>query len=398
MQGVEISPSKEGVIYGGVENSVLRLAKELDKQNVHTDIVTNDKRYRESYRPTTRFSKHYSDFHFTLVNGDYAGLRYSTEYLLKTVYMTNMLAKSDSEYIIHGHSGLLKLIIATELSALYCRLPAIHTVYCPVQKNPQQKILQKLSANHISEFIAISDNVKRSLINIGVGERKISVIPPIVDYSEYYPGTSQENIRSKYGIEEDDFLILYLGNMSETKCITEVLKSLGEVKDNNYDFTLLSGVELTESIGMELSTANTAKRQELHSIINRSSLEGHIVNLGPIENVAAHMDEADVVVAPFKHTNHVADYPLTIVEAMATGTPVITSPVGGIPELITDGESGIFVSPTDHRHISNSLIELINDPKKTHQIGETAARSIREKIDNGQSVQMILDLYNRLSK
>lgn len=395
-QGVEISPSKEGVVYGGVENSVLRLAKKASERGYSSDIVTNDKRFREEGVITNGYSKEFADFYFTLVNGEYAGLRYSVEHLLKSIYMSRQVNKSGDPDLIHGHSGLLKLTAVTDISSAFTRLPAVHTVYCPPSQDPGQQVIRRVFSTHISEFVAISENVRSSLLDLSVDEHDITVIPPIIDYETYRPGVSDGRVRERHSLDDDDFAILYLGNLSETKCVTEIIDALGIVKEEGGDFTLLSGPELSETPSMELSAANETRKRDVVRRVQDRGIQEDIVNLGPIENVEHYLDEVDLVVAPFKHTRTVADYPLAIVEALATGTPVVASPVGGIPEIVDDGETGVLVDPEDATAIADAVLELMDDRERAHSLGHAGADHIRERIDNDRSLDDLSTVYERV--
>jgi len=397
--GVEISPSKEGVIYGGIENSVLRLAKNLNKNSIHPQIVSNDKKYRETGSATNNFHKHYADFHFTNVNGDYAGYRYSAEFLIKNSIEIKSLSRDMEIDVLHGHSGLAKLLTATSLPGLYSGLPSVHTFYCPLKNNLRNKFFVNLFSKNVSKFIAISENVEQSLLELGVSEHKIEIIHPIIDFESYnISQTININDELDCSVDLDEgFNILYLGNLSDTKCINEILDSLGELKKEHSEFHFLSGPEITEEADMELSTSNNKKRKRIRKKIKQNGLENHIIDLGPISDVPKYMNYVDVVLAPFKHTYHVADYPLTILEAQACGTPVISSSAGGISEIINDGETGILVDPNNPTEIKEGLLELMNNNKKLEEIGNKSYREVRKKLNEKKIINKTISIYNEVN-
>ena len=73
--------------------------------------------------------------------------------------------------------------------------------------------------------------------------------------------------------------------------------------------------------------------------------------------------------------------PNAVVEAMAMGLPVIASAVGGIPELITDGENGLLVAPQDVRQLARSIARLLDDESLAARLGARAATSVRAQLD-----------------
>lgn len=105
------------------------------------------------------------------------------------------------------------------------------------------------------------------------------------------------------------------------------------------------------------------------------------------------MDAADVVVAPFQDTYGVADYPLVVIESMAVGTPVITTTVGGIPEIVNNGENGILINPDTPLILSREIIKLIENPEERREIGKRAASFVREKFPEKEIIETTKQVY-----
>jgi glycosyltransferase involved in cell wall biosynthesis len=387
MHGVEMGPSKEDIIAGGVPNSVIRLVKALSLIEIKSAIITNDRKFGETGEKTVGFTLPWADVHLIRINGKYAGVKYSTEYLFKIITKIKQLDVNEKFDIIHGHSGYLGFAMITEAVSRLTGIPSIHTIYCPVKINSKvlpfyRYILQK------KKIIAISDNVKYSLITIGIPSDRIEVIPPLIDFSIFKPNSSRENIRSIYGLN-DEFTILYLGNLTKTKGIDVVLDALIMVKKQFSNIRFLSGLELTHS-------GTNKRKNEILNKIEAYNLTQNITELGLIKNVGNVMNAADVVVAPFQNTYEVADYPLVVLESMATGTPVITTMVGGIPEIVKNRENGIIINPDDPVALSHEIINLINNPRERKEIGERAAFFVRERFPEKAIVEMTKRVYEEV--
>lgn len=388
MHGLEISPSKENVIAGGVPNNVIRLLNALNDIEINLILVTNDRKFREMSEKNCGFTLPGSDVHLTFIGSKYASIRYLIEYLFKTVQKIMQINKKEKVDIIHGHSGHLGLALVTEIVSRLTRIPAIHTIYCPIDKKGKSWIFYKYFLNNVKEIIAISDNVKYSLNKIGISPEKIRIIPPMVDFSLFRPNVGGKILRSKFGIS-DEFTILYLGNLTETKGFDIVLDALNIVKKKYSGIRLFSGIELSHS-GTDI------KKKEILNKIEEYDLLQNIIELGLIKNVEMFMDAADVVVAPFLNTFTVADYPLVILESMAVGTPVITTRVGGIPEIIKHGENGLLISSAKPRPLSDEIMYLINNPRKGKEIGKRAASFVREKFSEKMIAEKTKRIYERV--
>lgn len=381
-----MTPSEENVIAGGVPNSVLRLSKELYNLKIDTEIITNDRKYREIGEVTNGFNFDHSGTNIFQIGFEYPSVMYSLDYLLKTAKSVRELKKTKNIGIIHGHSGHLQLSLVTEMAAKHSNIPGVHTVYCPSNsKNQFGKFAQFFTKT--KKFIAISENVKKSLTNLGLDEEKIQVIHPLIDFNEYKPDIAS---RSEFDfVSDDNFVLMYLGNLTKTKQIDTIIEALNILKKSNHEFKFLSGLELSHS-----STDQRIK--EINKKIKNYNLEDNIIELGLTKNINKLMDISDIVIAPFDNTYEVADYPMTILEAMAVGTPVISTNVGGIPELIKNNHDGILVKPNQPKLLADKIVELKEDSGLIKRLGEKASRSIRKKLNTQRILQEHISLYEDL--
>jgi glycosyltransferase involved in cell wall biosynthesis len=389
MHGIEMSPSKENVIAGGVPNSVIRLAKALNNIEIKSILITNDRKFRETGEKTTCFTLPWADVQLIPIDGKYANIKYSLKYLFKTVRKIKQINKERGLDLIHGHSGHPGLAIVTEVATRFTKIPAVHTIYSPVKTESKACFFYKNFLKDIRKIIAISDTVKFSLNGIGISNEKIEVIPPLLDFSVFKPDVGGKNVRSTLNINDDEFVILYLGNLTKTKGIDVVLDAMSMVKKQYPNIKLLSGIELTHS-GTDI------RKKEISSKIKTYNLSQDIIELGLITNVERVMDAADVVVAPFQNTHLVADYPLAVLDSMAVGTPVITTMVGGIPEIINSSENGILINPDDPSALSHEIINLIDNPRERREIGKRAASFVREKFPEKEITEMTKQVYKEV--
>lgn len=383
--GVEISPSKEEVIAGGIPNSIIRLIKLLSF-NVYSIIITNDRKYRETGIITTNFFLPFTEIHMILIKGKYASIKYFLEYFFKVIVKIEHLNKKNKISIIHGHSGHPALAIVTNFASLITRIPSVHTIYCPINPKNKTNCIYNYFFKNINMIIAISENIKASLISVGIPQEKIKVIPPVIDFSKFYWNEKRSLIRKELSLNETDFVILYLGNLTETKGIELILDSLKILKSRDIDFKLISGIELTH-------TSTDKRRKQIIDKINNYNIKDNIIELGLIKNVPDVMNASDIIVAPFEHTYDVADYPLTILEAMAVGIPVITTAVGGIPEIISDQDTGIIIDYKNSNNLADHIVNLIKYPELRFNISKNAKLFVKKKFSETDIVDMVYQVY-----
>ena len=109
------------------------------------------------------------------------------------------------------------------------------------------------------------------------------------------------------------------------------------------------------------------------------------------EKVAKRLQGADLFVLATRADNH----PLTVLEALGCGVPVIASRVGGIPEQLTE-ETGVLVEPGDPEALARAIDALLADPERRTRMGEAAAADARTRFSLERQVDAYLDLYEEL--
>jgi len=175
--------------------------------------------------------------------------------------------------------------------------------------------------------------------------------------------------------------ILYLGWIEIYKGIYDLIKA---VELNKSDFKNC----LFHICGMG-SQINSAKK-----LVNELGLDKRIIFkgwVGPDKKLAM-LKSSDILVLP----SHREGLPNALVEAMASGLPVIASRVGAIPEVIKHGENGLLFDAKDHKTLSRLLISLINDRNKRKVLGQKAREHILKHHDIEKVWRIFLELFDKL--
>jgi glycosyltransferase involved in cell wall biosynthesis len=88
--------------------------------------------------------------------------------------------------------------------------------------------------------------------------------------------------------------------------------------------------------------------------------------------------------------------PLVVLEAMALARPVVATPVGGTPEAVQDGSTGLLVPPRDPKALAAALQRLVDDPALRRRLGEEGRRRVVAKFDAGRMTRHMLDVYDEV--
>src|SRR5690606_31901496 len=125
-------------------------------------------------------------------------------------------------------------------------------------------------------------------------------------------------------------------------------------------------------------------------------LEGHVRVLGglPRPQVISAFHAADIAVLASQPTREGKreGIPVVLMEAMASGLPVVSTAISGIPELVEDGGTGLLVPPADALSLADALDGLIRDSELRQRLGEAGRRKVEREFDLRRNAAALLDL------
>jgi glycosyltransferase involved in cell wall biosynthesis len=203
----------------------------------------------------------------------------------------------------------------------------------------------------------------RDIIAPRVGPEKVVHVPNGVDASRIEAGTG------------DGGYVLYCGRLSPEKGVETLLQAHAE--DNNAWRLVVAGTGRTE--------------QDLRSRYPLAEFRGHQNGA----DLAKLLGEASVVVVPSEWEENC---PLSVIEAMAYGKPVVGSRVGGIPELVREGETGLLFQPADRRDLSAKIRTMMNDLELRRRFGRLGRKVVESEYSLDSHGHTLLSLYQGLSR
>ena len=238
-----------------------------------------------------------------------------------------------------------------------------------------RKILHEASA-----VIVVGERLKRNVIEqFGVAEERVHTMSMGVDTAVFQP-MQKEIVRQELNIPQKDKLILFVGNMIEAKGVLDLVDAFKIVQESYADASL----HLIGSGKDERFMQTFAARVQLDNV--RISHHAPM----PQREVAKWIAAADVFVLPSHHEG----FGLVALEAMATGTPVVGSNVGGLSFLLNDG-AGILIEAKDPISLSNGIVQALNENPQNRQ-GEMARKVSAHTYD--VIADRLLTIYETVSK
>lgn len=399
----EIGNAGTKAFIGGHVNNVVRISKYLAKEGHDITIVTTPHRHSRG-----KDSIEWADVHTLPIYDPYLSLQYSLKFVAMTILKVKQLSRHKKFDIIHGHSGYLAPALITALSSKISSVPSVHSVYCPLEKKSKvrnlatlvsNKSLARLYISQIDKIVTVTENIANSLKSVGIKDDKIELVPLMVDTNVYNTSVSGDSIRRLYGISNEPTLV-YVGNLSKVKGLHILLDSMKILKERYEDLKLLMVLNLPVEkfenptrfeIDMELITSVKKK-------ISDYNLVNNVIPIGLTEEMAKIMAAGDIFVMPFLGITGIADYPMSLLEAMAVGKPVVATKVGGVPEIIKHGENGLLINPGDPYELADAISYLLENTAEAKKMGKEAARFVFERFRPEIVIKALEKIYEDIGR
>lgn len=260
--------------------------------------------------------------------------------------------------------------------------------------------LEKTAYENADGVIAVSQSMKRDVQELyGVAPEKVRVIPNGIDVEEYR-NKPDPGVLRRHGVDPDVPFILFVGRITRQKGILHLLNALRRAQDG-AQVVLCAGAPDTLEIGAEMR----GRVEELR----RARPDLKIVwidTMLPREETIAFYSQAALFVCPSVYE----PFGIINLEAMACGTPVVASNVGGIPEVVEDVQTGLLVDvdavggtnfePKDPGAFADRLAEAMNammrSPTRRRICGENGRRRVVEKFSWKSVAAQTLEFYKEL--
>ena len=213
-----------------------------------------------------------------------------------------------------------------------------------------------------SRIVAISDMVKKDMIRwYRISEDRVTVVYNGVDIDHFHPRNRRyrEEIRKKHGVE-DEFVILFVSNNFRMKGLGHLMKALARVKRNSR-------------LPLKLLILGRDRQEPYRRLADRIGISGEIVFAGSTDEPEKYYGAADLLV----HPSFYDACSLTVIEALASGLPVITTSSNGASGILNQGKEGFVISdPRDEGDLEGK-ISFFSDPTQRRE-ASIAARALAE--------------------
>jgi glycosyltransferase involved in cell wall biosynthesis len=282
-------------------------------------------------------------------------------------------------HIVHTHLQVLRYALPSIL--LLKDTSPVHTVHNLAEREvePRGRLVQRFAFKHGVVPIAVAAEVARSVERL-YGVQPCRVISNCIPTDCYaYPRTPRGLWRAKEGFGSEDILFVCVARFVPQKNHTLLLKAFAEGPASNPHAHLVL-------------VGEGALREQLEQQAKHLGLAGQVHFLGLRSDIPEVLGAMDVFVLSSDYEGS----PLSVIEAMASGLPIVSTAAGGVPDLFRIGREGFMVPPGDVQGLSEAMAFLMGNREARESMGMAAARRAKENFDVSTMVQAYERLYESL--
>ncbi len=247
----------------------------------------------------------------------------------------------------------------------------------------RRRVASRVLARFTPHLMAVcQDSAQRYGHDAGIDPRRFSILYNGVNLDRFQPGSNRPVLRQELGLPADALLVITVASLVPIKDHAGLLQGLANVKAqlpaNAYFLWLGEGEEQARLMALR-DTLGLAERVQL---------------LGNSDQVPRFLGAADLFVLP----SLLEGMSNAIIEAMASGLPVVARAVGGNIELVVDGETGRLVPSQDPQALGTAIVELLTQPEQCYAMGQRARAHAAEKFGLDAMMANYATFYRRLGQ
>jgi glycosyltransferase involved in cell wall biosynthesis len=297
------------------------------------------------------------------------------------------LIRSTRPDVVHTHTAKAGAVgrVAVVLSGIRPRPVVVHTFHGHVLRGyfgPLTawgfRLLERILARTTDALVAVSPQVRDDLVRLGVAPAdKFVVVRLGIELEERVGGNgdARERTRRLLGIPDDRFVVGWMGRMTAVKRTDDVLLALKGLHERGVPAALCL-------------VGDGPDRDQLEERAHELGIARDCFSLGYQDAVAEWYAAFDAMILPSANEGT----PVSVIESLAAGRPVVATDVGGVSDVVRDGVDGFLVEAADVDALADRLQELAADPERRRAMGEAG----RERVLHRYAVARLVDDVDRL--
>ncbi|MCP4681813.1 MAG: glycosyltransferase [Desulfobacterales bacterium] len=314
-------------------------------------------------------------YYYTIVN-------MKKKFSIRSILALVQYLKKNNVDIIHTHGyranfygGIASILGGTKIiSTIHVSL--YDYVDTPLLVRCVYILLERIFSHKTSTLICISNAMKGDMIKLGIDPRKIVVIPNGVDLERFYPRPAEERIKSQLGFNKQDMLIGTVGRMVTEKGQIYLLEALKYLKAEWKNLKCLF-------------VGKGPMLPQLKKLARDSGLEDMCIFPGIRNDIELIYPMLELFVLPSIRE----PFGLVLLEAMASGVPVLATASGGPLDFINTGINGVLVPPKDSKALAQNISNLLRNKNRAEAIAVEGKKTVENEFSVKETVKKIQEVY-----
>lgn len=260
------------------------------------------------------------------------------------------------------------------LLSLARQLPFVCYLQVPPFDFNRQRLL---GLKGVDRFIAVSDQTKQNWCKLGYEPEKIDVVLNGTDPEKFKPAADFAELRSQWQIPQDARVITFVGRLDHDKGLETLLQAFQILAKTHQNTRLLIAgkplLHVNPKNYQECPEERMKYQQSLQDMAVDLGISEQVTFLGHITNTDALYQVSDVTVVPSRFPD---PCPRVVIETMSSGTPVVASRIGGIPEVVTGEFAASLAEPENPQDLADKLARVIDWRTQDSTLGDRCREHI----------------------
>lgn len=302
-------------------------------------------------------------------------LSYFTSFF-KSLYILKKIIEDEKIDVIHCHQPVPilfgKILSKTKNKPL---ITTAHNIY-----NPKSIVQRQYSKG--DKVVAVSEKVRKDQIeSFGVDQNRVVTVLNGIDESHKRITTERETLRKELGLRADAFVVCTIAGLRKQKALNILLQAaeITTTQNANIQFLIVGNGEEYDSL--------MALRNEL-------KLQDKVIFSGFRSDIYNVLNASDL----FCLSSDYEGLPISILEAMLCGKPVVSTDVGGVNEVTINGETGLLCSKGDYKGLAEAILKLANDKELRERFSQKALQEVKTTFSARVMAQKYCEVYNEFLK
>jgi glycosyltransferase involved in cell wall biosynthesis len=295
--------------------------------------------------------------------------------------------------VVHAHGFKAGLVtrLAVPTRARTRDAPAVvvtahnHVLFrddTPPAKKRLYRLVERALATRAARYIAVSDSIRRELVDgYGLPADKVTVVHNGVDPAPFLAPRTRDAARAELGLPPDASVVGLAARFSVQKGFRHLIAAIPELRDGLRS----DGRDLVVAIG-----GSGPLERELHAQAEALGVSGSIRWLGHVQSVPVLLASLDVYISPAE-TEALG---IGLIEASLAALPIVATNVGGVPEVILEGETGVLVSPCQSTLLARETLTLLRDSERSRTLGAAAKQHCLRLFSPAHMIERTLAVYS----